>query len=109
MLFVLIPIALGVLTLTSLPCRAQSANRDVALHSLPPGSKRFALVIGVNEYQDSQITSLAGASKDAKSIAEALVSFGGFPTEQVTLLASDQPPDRHPTRGNILRRLSNLR
>ncbi len=32
----------------------------------------------------------------------------GFPGEQVTLLASDQPVERQPTRGNILRRLSNM-
>jgi hypothetical protein len=37
-----------------------------------------------------------------------LIQYAGFPAEQVTLLSSDQPAERQPTRGNILRRLSNL-
>src|SRR5260370_10082662 len=74
----------------------------------PATGKRWALVIGVDQYADTQITTLGGASNDAKSIAGALVGYAGFPQEQVTLLASDQPAERQPTRGNILRRLSNM-
>ncbi|MFY9558579.1 MAG: caspase family protein [Blastocatellia bacterium] len=77
--------------------------------SLPGTTKRFALVIGVDEYQDTQINALEGASNDAKAIVEALVKYAGFPRDQVVLLTSDQPTERRPTRGNILRRLSNLR
>ena len=76
--------------------------------ALPSTSKRYAIVIGVDQYADTQITTLGGASNDAKALANALVQYAGFPTEQVTLLASDQPAERQPTRGNILRRLSNL-
>jgi hypothetical protein len=75
----------------------------------PASSKRFALVVGVDEYQDTQISPLAGAANDAKALAEALIKYAGFPQDQVILLASDQPLERRPTRGNILRRLSNLR
>jgi hypothetical protein len=78
------------------------------VQSWPAKGKRWALVIGVDQYADTQITTLGGASNDAKSIAGALVRYAGFPAEQVTLLASDQPAERLPTRGNILRRLSNL-
>jgi uncharacterized caspase-like protein len=77
--------------------------------AFPVGSKRFALVIGVDDYQDTQINKLEGASNDAKAIVEALVKYAGFPRDQVVLLTSDQPTERRPTRGNILRRLSNLR
>lgn len=80
-----------------------------AVNAWPRQAKRFALVIGVNEYQDTQISRLDGASNDAKSLADTLVRHGGFPGEQVILFTSDQPPERRPTRGNILRRLSNLR
>jgi Caspase domain len=69
---------------------------------------QFGLVIGVDEYQDTQISRLEGASNDAKSLANALIEYGGFPADQVILFTSDQPPERRPTRGNILRRLSNL-
>jgi len=65
-------------------------------------------VIGVDQYADTQITTLGGASNDAKALAKALSQYAGFPSEQVTLLASDQPTERQPTRGNILRRLSNM-
>lgn len=74
----------------------------------PSKSKRWALVIGVDKYSDTQITTLGGSSNDAKSIAEALVRYAGFPQDQVVLLTTDQPAERQPTRGNILRRLSNL-
>ena len=79
------------------------------IKQLPARAKRFALVIGVDEYQDTQISRLSGATNDAKALADALVRYAGFPRDQVILLASDQPTERQPTRGNILRRLSNLR
>lgn len=82
------------------------ANSSVK--ALPSTSKRYAIVIGVDQYADTQITTLGGASNDAKALANALIQYAGFPSEQVTLLASDQPAERQPTRGNILRRLSNL-
>lgn len=79
------------------------------VESLPASSKRYALVIGVDEYEDSQINKLEGASNDAKAIVEALVQYAGFPRDQVKLLTSDQPVERRPTRNKILRQLSNLR
>jgi hypothetical protein len=78
------------------------------IRAWPTSAKRFALVIGVDQYADTQITTLGGASNDARSLAEALGRYAGFPQDQITLLASDQPAERQPTRGNILRRLSNL-
>lgn len=79
-----------------------------AVESWPNKAKRWALVIGVDKYADTQITTLGGSSNDAKAIADALIRYAGFPSDQVMLLASDQPAERQPTRGNILRRLSNL-
>jgi hypothetical protein len=94
---------------------AQKRNRDLQVQTetsqnqWPSRMKRFALVIGVDEYQDPQINRLDGASADAKAIAEALIRYAGFPREQVVLLASDQAVERRPLRGVILRRFSNLR
>jgi uncharacterized caspase-like protein len=79
------------------------------VESLPTNSKRFALVIGVDEYEDSQINKLEGAGNDAKAIVEALVQYAGFPRDQVKLLTADQPTERRPTRNKILRQLSNMR
>ncbi|GAC1398844.1 MAG: hypothetical protein NVSMB56_13810 [Pyrinomonadaceae bacterium] len=96
------------------PAQHKKDERGIALKpgstiaQLPVGNKRFALVIGVDNYADTQITTLGGAANDARSLANALVAYAGFPFDQVILLASDQPASRQPTRGNILRRLSNL-
>jgi hypothetical protein len=76
--------------------------------ALPVSAKRWALVIGVDKYQDPQISPLKGSDNDARLIADALVRYAGFPRDQVILLSTDQPAERQPTRVNILRRLSNL-
>lgn len=91
---------------------AQTVDRGIKVgnqvKTLPGSPKRYALIVGVDQYADTQITTLGGASNDAKTLANALIQYAGFPSEQVTLLASDQPAERQPTRGNILRRLSNM-
>jgi Caspase domain len=105
------------LCLSVLRAQAQTQNdqRGVGvrpagqINNLPEKSKRYALIIGVDKYADSSISPLDGASNDAKALAGALIRHAGFPSDQVILLASDQPPQRQPTREEILLRLSNLR
>ncbi|HEX8556924.1 MAG TPA: caspase family protein [Pyrinomonadaceae bacterium] len=75
---------------------------------LPAPAKRWALVVGVDEYRDAQIGALRGAANDARVLADALVRYAGFPADQVVLMTTAQPEERQPTRVNILRRLSNL-
>lgn len=109
---VLVVIAIAVVML--LPSKTTNVMRAIQVRPVesvatwPGKQKRWALVIGVDRYADTQITTLGGSSNDAKSIARALVAYAGFPEDQVILLATDQPAERQPTRGNILRRLSNL-
>jgi tetratricopeptide (TPR) repeat protein len=74
----------------------------------PSKAKRWALIIGVDRYRDQQIGALKGSENDARTLADALVRYAGFPSDQVILLSTDQPDERQPTRVNILRRLSNL-
>src|SRR6185295_16626881 len=88
--------------------RGLKIESAASVKALPGAPKRYALIIGVDQYADTQITTLGGASNDAKTLANALIQYAGFPAEQVTLLASDQPVERLPTRGKILRRLSNM-
>lgn len=98
----------------ALTARAQKDERGLALKpgatvkELPAKAKRWALVIGVDQYKDRQIGSLGGAANDARALAAALNAYAGFPADQVILLSTDQPEERQPTRVNILRRLSNL-
>jgi formylglycine-generating enzyme required for sulfatase activity len=90
---------------------AQTVQRDLKIEAIgrwPTESKRWALIVGVDQYTDPQITPLRGGSNDARLLSEALVRHAGFPSDQIVVLASDQPPERQPTRVNILRRLSNL-
>jgi caspase domain-containing protein len=110
-LFLLVPLFIPTISNTEAQTNDQR-GLDVSkgtVNAWPRKAKRFALVIGVDEYQDTQISKLSGASNDAKSLANALIEYGGFPADQVILFTSDQPSERRPTRGNILRRLSNLR
>lgn len=83
-----------------------AAERPVG--QLPARPKRWALVIGIDQYKDRQIGQLGGAVNDAHTLADALVRYAGFPSDQVIILATDQPEERQPTRVNMLRRLSNL-
>jgi hypothetical protein len=76
---------------------------------LPSKDKRYALIIGVDAYEDSNISPLRGASNDAKELAKALRFYAGFDETQMIVLTSDAPRERQPTRANILRRLSNLK
>jgi Caspase domain len=113
--------ALAALALASAPLHFAAAQtrpgqgqRGVGLKpaasvkELPAASKRWALIIGVDAYQDSQIGPLQGASNDARLLADSLVRYAGFPSDQVILMTTGQPGERQPTRVNILRRLSNL-
>jgi hypothetical protein len=87
---------------------ARSVGARASVGELPARSKRYALVVGVDDYADTQIGKLGGAANDARLLANALVEYAGFPRDQVILLATGEPPERQPTRGQILRRLSNL-
>ncbi|HEU4596783.1 MAG TPA: caspase family protein [Pyrinomonadaceae bacterium] len=95
------------------PARSQKPDKPSGgspgeVKVLPSKAKRYALVVGVDKYADTQISTLGGASNDARALRDALVEHAGFPADQVILLSTDQPEERQPTRGNILRRLSNL-
>lgn len=98
----------GPSTPTQQTTTTSAATTTEQVNALPIGPKRWALVIGVDKYQDPQISPLKGSDNDARLIADALVRYAGFPKDQVILLSTDQPLERQPTRVNILRRLSNL-
>jgi uncharacterized caspase-like protein len=75
---------------------------------LPNQNKRWALLIGVDRYEDSNIGPLRGAANDANSLKDVLIRYAGFPQDQVIVLSTSEPPERQPTRKNILKGLSNL-
>ncbi|HTQ10836.1 MAG TPA: caspase family protein [Fimbriimonadaceae bacterium] len=69
-------------------------------------AKRWALVIGIDSYEDSSINSLRYAVADAKLIAKSFTQLG---FERVITLTSDQSDaNARPTRGSILDRLTQI-
>ena len=93
---------------TQTPADSRQLEQIEPLKTLPGKGKRWALVVGVDKYADPQVSPLRGAANDARILAETLVRYAGFPSDQVILLSTDQPAERQPTRVNLLRRLSNL-
>ena len=69
--------------LTAAPVQSQAQNRGQGVRKqvskLPESAKRWALVIGIDEYSDPSINRLNGAVNDAKTLADALVEYAGFP------------------------------
>lgn len=90
------------------PQGRQLDRQNDAVKLWPSKAKRWALIVGVDKYRDAQINSLTGSVNDAQALARALVSYAGFPQDQVIVLTTDQPDERQPSRINILTYLSNL-
>src|SRR6185369_11248554 len=88
------------------PCLA---GRRELIDEWPEAEKRFAVVIGVEEYQDKRISRFNYAAADARMLSEALVQSAGFPREQVILVAAGESVEQQPTRSSILRHLAGLR
>jgi formylglycine-generating enzyme required for sulfatase activity len=90
---------------------AQPNSKGVAVKpvtQLPSKEKRWALLIGVSDYEDSNISDLPAAKNDATSLRDNLRDFGGFPKNQIITLTTDSPKDFQPTKNNILKFLGNL-
>lgn len=101
-------LALIAVVLSSIGMSAQTGKRSIrqrtapAVSRLPDKAKRWALVVGVNDYNDStHFQTLRAAVNDANALRDALVNHAGFPEDQVVLLTSNQPEDKQPTRNNI--------
>ncbi len=74
---------------------------NTPISKLPAKEKRWALIVGVNNF------GLKGAVNDAKALKNALVKFAGFPENQIVLLTTDDA-NNPPYRRNILIELDKL-
>ncbi|HEY6334112.1 MAG TPA: SUMF1/EgtB/PvdO family nonheme iron enzyme [Blastocatellia bacterium] len=94
--------------------KASGSKRSIKVrHSdvvaLPSAAKRYALIIGIDQYEDPDINPLGGAVRDAKSLKQALVSHCQFTDDNVILMTSDSHDHNlKPTRSNIIYKLSTL-
>lgn len=68
--------------------------------------RKWAVVIGVNEYLDPTIPSLRYCVADARRVSETLIKHGGFDPQRVLLIADDQPRAHlRPLRMNLHRQI----
>ena len=51
--------------------------------------QRFALIVGIDDYQDPSVPDLQGAVRDAKRMRETLIHLYSFPEEHVRLLTNE--------------------
>jgi len=76
--------------------------------ALPAHAAKWALLVGVNEYENPDITSLHYAVSDVGAVAGDLKSRVGFPADNVLLMTSDMQGNSRPTNVNVLKRLDLL-
>ncbi len=65
-----------------------------------------AIVIGCSAYEDSNLSPLRFAHRDAQRIAAILLETCGVTEETLFTLCDDGPPSRRPTRTNVLRAIT---
>ena len=71
---------------------------------------RWAVVVGVNDYQKPSVTDLRYAESDAKLFSSALCEVGGFEPERVFLYTPDaERPDDRPRLTNLVYRMESLK
>lgn len=78
----------------------------VSAEAQPQGGQKWAILIGVGDYEDGNINDLPYAPEDAKQIYSLLKERGEFYEEHLLLMVDDSPPDSLPTRSNILLKLA---
>ncbi|HMW08225.1 MAG TPA: caspase family protein [Leptospiraceae bacterium] len=80
---------------------SQKKTETVSLKGNEMGAKRWAIIVGINEYSDKQISSLQKARNDAKLIAQILEEQGQF--EEIHLMTDDLSSKNplYPTKSNI--------
>lgn len=66
---------------------------------------KWALVVGVDDYANEEVTDLRFAGKDAKLFAEVLTDTLEFPKENVFLYTTDSPDASRPRLTNLIFRL----
>ena len=98
---------LTTLILSALLAGPAAADKDVAAIKKAEGrghieGKRWAVIVGVNDYDSANVNDLNYAVQDARAMAEALEAMDGL-YSQVLLLTDDGTAERQPTRLNILK------
>jgi formylglycine-generating enzyme required for sulfatase activity/uncharacterized caspase-like protein len=92
------------------PCLPQEDTKGVRINRLANNAgKRWAICIGINDYEDKSIIDLKKARNDASELGKVLKAFGQF--ERVYVMTDDQDPkgEDYPKLINIKRKLDYLK
>ena len=74
------------------------------------GGKKYALIVGIDDYQNDGVVDLQYATSDARLLREVLIKEGNFPEDNIFLLSSDsQDENSQPFLTNIVFRLEWLK
>ena len=93
----------------ALPIVAQDRGIGGTAGTCAYGPRKYAVIIGINEYSDKGISDLGAAVADAQAMYELLGSApGGFDEARMVLLTDTAGDDKRPTRGTILRYLKSF-
>lgn len=92
----------------AVPALAQPQTRGIAETANEPAQgRKYAVIVGIDAYQDEGIGDLNCAAQDATAIHRALTEApDGFNPAHTMLLTDAMPPDRRPTRNNVLKYLN---
>ncbi|MBM3465307.1 MAG: hypothetical protein FJX76_24705, partial [Armatimonadetes bacterium] len=70
-----------------------------------PAPGKWALLVGVDAYDNPQITPLRCAGDDARALGDTLVKVAGFPSSHVVVMTSAGKGMDRPTSANVLSKL----
>lgn len=104
-------ISLLLLFLAMLPVQmiSQQEPRAAEVKELPQASERWALLVGVEDYTDPNISTFKGPANDVNKVRETLVKYAGFPSDNIIVLSTKGRDADMPTRNGILVALSKIR
>jgi tetratricopeptide (TPR) repeat protein len=71
-------------------------------------SNKYAIIVGIDDYEDQEVTRLHCAVSDAKAMNALLIKRLGFDEERIFLFTSDQKGKAAAKRGNIAVALGNI-
>lgn len=97
---------IGFISLFS-PIVAPSQQSSIA--ELPPARNRYAILIGVDAYDNKNIDSLDDPSHDVQVLKDTLERYAGFRDDNVIVLSTKSKEGDRPTRNRILVALSSMK
>jgi len=88
---------------------SQEQPRTADVRELPQASERWALLVGVEDYTDQNISPLRGPANDVNKVREALVKYAAFPEDNIIVLSTASHDGGMPTKNGILVALSKIK